>query len=727
MEDVLGKWVAYEKTPGDSQVVDDDEGVFAVHGTLLPSGKVMWFSGHVESTHYITDAIEWDPLHAVDYGNPSWKPSRTAGTNPTIRKHPVPLDIDIFCCHLSHLPDGRILLVGGSTRVNYWGPTRVRNDLGEFDYVMYDSPNTEASRGIRDILIFDPNLPFDDGCIKKVGEMVEARWYPTVVTLPDGNIAVFSGWTDEQNVGLGSPIAETVEIIEVNKIDHLAPYYTPKVLNILEPDTDAENGAFINRFLPIYPGMHLSNNGKIYSTCTAWRYESTVRDGVGAAAGDRSNSFWAKRFPSSLDVDTKHCVGKWKILSGIAPNREEGSSIPVHPISDGKILVVGGNDMNGSHSIPYSGNTISAPLIESRYAEFIESSSDTVNPNIFLMRHPRINLNPVLLPDETILIIGGHNSYKWHTGAHQKTCEAYNPNDVVGKVEYLINQAYESDPAYIADSAAYLADTNNYSPFKEVAVLNDGRTYHSNAMLLTDGSVIVAGGVDPDQTEELPDGTPIGPLNLKTLEIYRPPYFYIAGTRPQIEEVDGVDLDLIENMKLDHGSSFVITTPQSADIDNVILMKLGSMTHHTDSDQRSVNVTFSSSSPTELSCTVPTDPKELPPGHYMLWIRDGELPCEKAAIIQIKTSTSANEPTGSNLIDMSTIEEEVFTHTRDSDSFDVKIKTSQKFILELLIDNVDIPLIYFPAAKAWGAKGLVFGRFPSVKGLAKYLIDNRIV
>ncbi len=95
------------------------------------------------------------------------------------------------------------------------------------------------------------------------------------------------------------------------------------------------------------------------------------------------------------------------------------------------------------------------------------------------MHRPRINASSVLLVDGQVLILGGHNHYKWSPAqTWSEECELF-------------------DPA-----------TNT---FALAAKLHERRTYHSAALLLPDASVIVAGGVDPTRDEPLLTGRRIEP------------------------------------------------------------------------------------------------------------------------------------------------------------------------------------------------------------------------
>ncbi len=160
--------------------------VEAIHAFVLPTGKVLHFS-FPGPNFPIT--ILWDPV---------------TGTFNT-----AAVDRPIFCSGHAFMPDGRLLVVGGSDVVQ------------------------EQVVGVKDTHIFDP---FTETWTR-VGDMSHGRFYPSVVAMPDGRMLAFSG-LDEFGM-LNSEIA------------------------IYDPKCDAGWEVVSHIELPLYPGMQLLDSGHI--------------------------------------------------------------------------------------------------------------------------------------------------------------------------------------------------------------------------------------------------------------------------------------------------------------------------------------------------------------------------------------------------------------------------------------------------------------------------------
>ena len=498
-----GRWLGVIPSPG----------LFAVHGILLSNGNVLLFSGSVETSELPTESFEWDPATDIS----------------TAERVPMPAGVDLFCAHHVNLDDGRLLVAGGA---------------GEFVGMTY-----VGDWGITAICIYDPSKPPAERW-EKIGDMREGRWYPTLVTLPDGSLVTFSG------IIRGNTHAATAEIF---KPPFRGPAYT----------TETASGG--DKSFPSYPGMSLVKGGKVVHCGTTWQYR-----GGGTTAPIGTFSF-RKTGPASamwIDESTSPDVDK----------REEGTFVLLPPAQDGKILLLGGGHIVGTSQ---SGDA------EVSSAEILHTQETPMRwERIADMNHPRVNVSSVLLPDGKVLVLGGHDSYKWSSGLTPS------------------NQAELYDPILGDDPSAWTP----------VATMNAPRQYHSAAVLLANGRVLTAGGVAT------------GGANQSSIEIYEPPYFF-NGPRPTITAVhrdDGPD------DKIAYGGQITIETPQADRVRKVALMRPGSMTHHTDTEQRYVALSFMRLSSDRLRVGIVNDPTTAPPGYYMLWIVDDEnRPCEQAVFLQL--------------------------------------------------------------------------------------------
>lgn len=509
-----GQWVGLAQTPGDSHAPGDGHGVFPIHATLLSSGKVLWFSGHVEDSHYLTESYVWDPTTATS----------------TAARQAFPAGTDVFCCHQATLEDGRVITVGGAA----------------------SAPN--HGRGIKAICVFDPGAGGGSGAWSKIGELTEARWYPTLVTLPDGRLVVFSG---RREPGASDAIAGSVEL--------LAPPFGGSAYT-----TTTLSGG--HKVFPTYPGLHLVRGGRIVHTGPTWRYEAPVVAPIAT---------WSYRV-------TGPASGSWTD-EGVSPEvdlREEGMSVLLSPAQDGRLLVIG-----GAHAI--SNGTQLATGSQPRSAEIVDT---TVMPPSWRrtgdMAQPRINATAVLLPHGKVLVLGGHGLHKFNgTSIPSNQAELYDP---------------------VLDS---------WTP---MAAMNVPRMYHSVALLLADGRVLVAGGYDPNGP---------GDGNRKSLEFFEPPYMH-NGARPTISSISRGDGPADE---IAYGRGFVVHSPQAASIRRIALMRPGSITHHTDSEQRHIPLEFVHETGTDrLLVAGVGDATVAPPGPYMVWaIDDQGRPCAQAPFVRL--------------------------------------------------------------------------------------------
>jgi Domain of unknown function (DUF1929) len=142
--------------------------ILAVHAALLHSGQILMFSGdeHDKGQH---DQGLIDHTRLFDCAAL------------TVSAAPSPAS-DLFCSGHAFLPDGRLLVAGGTEAFP-----------GEVPGIHH--PHFP---GLRDSNVFDPagttwsrvaDMNFEPGQTATGG----GRWYPTLVTLPDGRVLAMSG------------------------------------------------------------------------------------------------------------------------------------------------------------------------------------------------------------------------------------------------------------------------------------------------------------------------------------------------------------------------------------------------------------------------------------------------------------------------------------------------------------------------------------------------------
>ncbi|MFL6236659.1 MAG: galactose oxidase-like domain-containing protein [Thermoanaerobaculia bacterium] len=438
----LGKWSA----PFDLHVI-------GTHSTLLHGGAVLFFSYPTEREH----------------GSDSWTWNSTTHGIAQVRSL---LHRDVFCSGHSVLPDGRAFVTGGTM----WGTHQY---AGAHETSLFDPTTSSWSRG--------PSMAF-------------ARWYPSNLTLPNGDVLIVSGTdTNEQ------PVAAVER-------------YSVATNTITSLPSSAD------KLVDEYPRLHVLPSGKVFM------------------AGQEGDTFL-------LDPD----AGQWTFVDTMNfGDRYSGASVLLPGLQ--KVLALGGNQID-----PEAPTLGTNPPTET--AEIIDLSQATprwryTSP----MHYAREHANAVLLPDGTVLVVGGGQS-----GLYRKP----------------VKQAELFDP----ESETWTLMATETTP----------RAYHSTAILLPDGRVLSA-GMDSGKWR-------------RTGEIYSPPYLF-KGPRPSI---------LSAPSSIGYGSTFAVQTPDSADVQKVVLLRAGSVTHSVNFEQRYVALTFSPGEG-QLSAAAPAGGTIAPPGWYLLFL-----------------------------------------------------------------------------------------------------------
>jgi hypothetical protein len=136
----------------------------AIHAVVLPDGKVMTYGTDRQGLELKAFSYDiWDPSKGLAPSSHTTLPVRTS-TN-------------LFCSAQTILPwSGQVLITGGD---------------------QYGFPRASQFDGVSDVNLFDP----DSQTVTRLADSTaRARWYPTVTTLPSGEILVHGGREDRAPV-----------------------------------------------------------------------------------------------------------------------------------------------------------------------------------------------------------------------------------------------------------------------------------------------------------------------------------------------------------------------------------------------------------------------------------------------------------------------------------------------------------------------------------------------
>jgi galactose oxidase len=234
---------------------------------------------------------------------------------------------------------------------------------------------------------------------------------------------------------------------------------------------------------------------------------------------------------------------------------------------EGKILFIGGGSDDATDQ-PSAG----AEVID------LEAANPTWRPTAD-MHFPRRQHNATILPDGTVLVTGGSR----HAG---------------------FNNLGPGQPVHLAELWNPATET-----WVTLASEDVDRCYHSVAVLLPDATVLSGGG-----GEYRPDGS----LNQndpkdshRDAQIFSPPYLF-KGPRPRIDAAPA---------SVNYDAEFDVTTAQAGSIGRVSWIRLPSVTHSFDQNQR-INFLKFKVGGGKVTVTAPANADLCPPGHYMLFILD---------------------------------------------------------------------------------------------------------
>lgn len=390
--------------------------------------------------------------------------------------------------------------------------------------------------GLNRAVIFDPATETWTEVPRPAG--AKGRWYPTQVLLADGRTLVVGGFNEDAPGGIFNIGQEL---------------YDPAANSFTLLDDASQQ-----RQTELYP--HLI----------------AMPDGTVLLAGPDTDD--------SAIFDPGNLADPWTDLPEMAISRFGGNAVllPDGPDGSAKVASIGGMD----NQVP------------SASAEVIDLDDEAPSWSSFPgLSTPRWNANTVLLPDGSMVAIGG-------LGNDGRVDESPDPERAV--------ELY--DPVTGAwRTGASQAET---------------RGYHSTAVLLPDGRVLSTG----DDKNPYASSKPLIEAPDDTGEIYSPPYLF-KGPRPAISSSPAaVRWDV----------PFYVAATGS--IDDAVLIAPSATTHANDMTQRLVPLAKVADHEGGVTLQSPPSANVAMPGWYMLFVLDNGVPSVARWILL--SPTAADVPAG---------------------------------------------------------------------------------
>ncbi|UUU24982.1 kelch motif-containing protein [Streptomyces sp. DSM 40750] len=584
----------------------------AIHAALLHTGKVLIIAGSGNEQKKFDkgsfDTVLWDPVKN------------------TYKKIPTP--VDFFCAGHAQLPDGNLLVAGGTARYELLegeveragGGMRVKNENPDKAVVLKKGTRFRSPSGGEYVSRFDVTVPkakrtFDitydaAGVMRPWKTRVvasEARVF--VEAVDKGAESVMPRQAQYEILGLDDEDAENTyglsEKITLDKQDfqgiRAAYEFDPKAEKYV-PVAPMEKARWYPTLVGLADGRVLAVSGlddvgvvdpgdnEIYDPRTKkWKpgpkryfptYPALFLTQGGKLFYPASNAGYGPdnlgRDPGVWDLRTNR-FQKVKGLTDL-DRTETSASVLLPPAQDQKVMILGGGGVGESKKA----TSRTAVIDLKKDNPVFEDGPDLPQGTRYL--------NSVLMPDDTVFTSNGAGDYRGRSASNILKAQFYDPKS---------------------------------NSFRAAAAPRVGRNYHSEALLLPDGRVATFGS-DPLFDDQ--QNTKLGHFEQR-MEIFTPPLLHKYGEKRPVLG-DGPQ-------EVDSKGRATFATAHPERVADARLMRPSAVTHSTDVEQRSIALEVTRTRDS-ITVDVPDDRTLVPPGWYMLFVTDGEGTPSKAKWIQLR-------------------------------------------------------------------------------------------
>ena len=402
-----------------------------ISATLLHTGKVLIVAGSEN------DASNNSP-GAESYRNAIWDPTGTNGSSITVQE----IEYDVFCSGTSLLPDGRPLVIGGTSDYSFKGENRAS--------------------------IFDPvTTQFVQSQM-----MANGRWYGTATTLGDGRVMAFSG------LNLSGGTNNTTEIYDLKNAGAgwSSPVTAPFLLLSIHACSCCRMETCITRGRAPAGTMLLPG-------C------STRRPGHGRSrrqqplTGTYGSAVLLPLLPPSYTPTIMNFGGgnpatattETIDLSAASPSWTPGPSMSTGRIEmnaiilpNGKVLAEGGSMNNESPDTP------------GKRADLYDPVANTFSSGGTASYSRLYHSTALLLPDATVMSMGSNPGPR---GNYEPAIEIYTPPYLFDANDKLITTNRPSitgiTPGIIGYNATFYVTYTSASPISSAVLVRPGSATHS--------------------------------------------------------------------------------------------------------------------------------------------------------------------------------------------------------------------------------------------------------
>ena len=398
-----------------------------INATLLHTGKVLIVAGSENDASNNSKGSE-------SYRNAVWDPADPTANGIAVQE----IEYDVFCSGTATLPDGRALVVGGTSDYSFKGDNRAS--------------------------FFDPAT----NQFAQSQNMVDGRWYATATTLGDGRILTFSG------LNLSGGTNNTVEIYSLQNAG--AGWSSPTTAPFSPP---------------LFPRLFLLPNGNVFYAGTestnAWIFNPGAGSWTKSATSTMNRKYGSSVLLPLLPpnytprvmnfgggnpatstteiIDLSKASPSWVAGPPMSTGRIEMNAVI---LPNGKVLAEGGSVNNESPDMPGKRADVYDPV-----AGTMSSGGTAAYSRLY-------HSTALLLPDATVMSMGSNPGSR---GSYEPAIEIYTPPYLYDANDNLITTNRPAitmvTPGVLGYNASFSVNYNSALPISSAVLVRPGSSTHA--------------------------------------------------------------------------------------------------------------------------------------------------------------------------------------------------------------------------------------------------------